>query len=74
MFTFFMARELEGAVAKISHLTLAEEELTVTWSLPVSKTDYAATGCRRTWGALASIRRALGRRAHFMPRKIIFTS
>ena len=50
LFTFFMVRELEGAVAKVAHLSLDEDELTVTWSLPVSKTDYAATGCKRSWG------------------------
>ena len=45
-----MIRELEGAVAKVSHMTLSEEDLTVTWALPVSKTDFAATGCKRSWG------------------------
>ena len=48
--TFFMIRELEGAVAKMGHMAFCVEDLTVTWALPVSKTDYTATGRKRTWG------------------------
>ena len=37
-------------MANIVHMTFRVEDLTVTWALPVSKTDYTATGCKRTWG------------------------
>ena len=50
--TFFLLREIEGAAARISHLSFNKPELTITWSLPVSKTDYTARGCSRTWGCI----------------------
>ena len=50
--TFFLLREIEGAAANINHLTFNGSELTLTWSLPVSKTDYTARGCSRTWGCI----------------------
>ena len=52
LFTFFVLREIEGALAKASSLTLDAETSTVTWSLPVSKTDPSAVGCVRSWGCL----------------------
>ena len=50
--TFFLLREIEGASARINHLTFNVSELTLTWNLPVSKTAYTARGCSRTWGCI----------------------
>ena len=50
--TFFLLREIEAAAAHINHLVFNVPELTFSWSLPVSKTDYTARGCSRTWGCI----------------------
>ena len=50
LFTYFVLRELEGALARRHHLTINHDAKTVTWELPVTKTDPAALGCKRTWG------------------------
>ena len=52
LYVFFMLRELEGSLAMRSHVKLNRRELTLTWSLPVSKTDPEARGCTRTWGGI----------------------
>ena len=46
----FLVREVEGSLAQREHLRLDREQMTVTWQLPVSKTDPEARGCERTWG------------------------
>ena len=48
----FVLRELEVAYAKISHVDINHDTKTVSWRLPVSKTDYKAVGCTRKWGCL----------------------
>ena len=52
LFTYFLLREIEGALARWSDVHLNLVACTVTWRLPVSKTDPAAKGCERTWGCL----------------------
>ena len=48
--TLFLLRELEAASATWSDIVLNDTAKTVTLTLPSSKTDWAAKGCRRTWG------------------------
>ena len=55
MFTFFMVRELEGALAARRDIHINTVTSTVTWHLPVSKTDPAALGCERTWGCTCTL-------------------
>ena len=50
LFTMFLLREIEGALAERGHVQLDHDQATVTWSLPASKTDPQARGCTRTWG------------------------
>ena len=51
---FFLLRELEAAAASWQDVVFAEDRFTVTLTLPSSKTDWSAKGCRRTWGCLCS--------------------
>ena len=50
---FFLLREIEAASASWRDVVLAEDRRTVTFTLPSSKTDWSAKGCRRSWGAYA---------------------
>ena len=54
LFTFFVLRELEGAMARRRDVRINAAARTVTWRLPVSKTDPGALGCERSWGCLCS--------------------
>ena len=53
--TLFLLRELEAASATWADIVLNEVAETVTLTLPSSKTDWAAKGCRRTWGCTCSL-------------------
>ena len=48
--TFFMLRELELSAIDVGDVVFTEN--TVTLSLPVSKVDWQAKGCRRTWNCI----------------------
>ena len=50
MFTMFLLREIEGSLAEVGHITMSDDEETVSWRLPASKTDPQAKGCTRSWG------------------------
>ena len=50
--TYFMLRELEASAVDLGDVSLAADSITL--SLPISKTDWQAKGCRRTWGCLCS--------------------
>ena len=50
LFTMFLMREIEGAMALRRHIVVDLKGLNVTWHLPVSKNDPAALGCQRSWG------------------------
>ena len=50
LFTMFMLREVEGAVARRSHVKVDTRLRQIVWQLPVSKTDPHAHGCERAWG------------------------
>ena len=50
----FILRELEIAVAVVSHWTFDHTLSTITWNLPTSKTDVMAVGIPRTWGCICS--------------------
>ena len=52
LLTYFLLRELEGAMAMWADITINTAAQTITWLLPVSKTDPMAKGCERTWGCL----------------------
>ena len=47
--TFFLLREIELAAAKVEHVKLSEDGLSVDWLLPTSKTDPRAVGVTRSW-------------------------
>ena len=47
---FFLLRELEAASASWQDVVLNEGASCVTLTLPSSKTDWSAKGCRRSWG------------------------
>lgn len=51
---FFLLRELEAASATWEDVVVSEDAKTITLTLPSSKTDWAAKGCRRTWGCVCS--------------------
>ena len=51
---FFMTREIEISCAGRCHVFEDEDNLEVTWSLPVSKCDPRAIGTTRTWGCVCS--------------------
>ena len=48
--TYFMLRELEASAVDMEDITLSDNEVTLT--LPVSKADWQAKGCRRSWRCL----------------------
>ena len=50
--SFFMTREIELTAANLGDFTWHEEERTVVWLLPASKTDTKAKGTRRSWGCV----------------------
>ena len=50
----FILRELEIAVAVVSHWSFDFTLNTITWNLPTSKTDVMAVGIPRTWGCICS--------------------
>ena len=52
--SFFMARELEVACAKVGSFHIALLEAEVTWNMPVAKNDVLALGTHRTWGCICS--------------------
>ena len=50
LYSFFVLREVEGSLAKRSHVRVNEGSCKVSWRLPVSQCDPAALGCTREWG------------------------
>ncbi|CAE8719354.1 unnamed protein product [Polarella glacialis] len=48
----FVVREIESAAALRSHIHLDITNLTVSWRLPMTKTDCSAVGKERRWGCL----------------------
>ena len=48
--TYFMLRELEASAVDRNDIVFGDAEVTL--SLPVSKTDWEAKGCRRTWACI----------------------
>ena len=51
---FFMLREIEATLMLVSSVTLNMAEATVTILLPITKTDWRALGCVRTWGCVCA--------------------
>ena len=51
---FFVIREIEAAFALAKHWNLDYGCKTITWHLPVSKTDPTAVGCYRSWGCVCT--------------------
>ena len=60
LFTYFLVRGIEGAMAKVDDVRLDRELQTISWRLSVSKTDPAALGCERKWGCLCASGQDLG--------------
>ena len=54
LFTYFLVRENEGAVARRSDISLNTVGRRVLWRLSASKTDPRALGSEREWGCLCS--------------------
>ena len=52
--SFFLMREIELAAADCGNVHLDDKARTVTWRLPMSKTDPRALGTERSWGCLCS--------------------
>ena len=50
--TYFVMREIELALARVSHLRIDKSVASCTLQLPVSKKDPRALGCERTWQCL----------------------
>lgn len=48
--TYFMLRELEVSAVELSDVTFTSDSVSL--HLPVSKTDWAAKGCTRTWSCI----------------------
>ena len=48
--TYFMLRELEVSAIELADITFSADSVSL--HLPVSKTDWAAKGCTRTWACL----------------------
>ena len=48
--TYFMLRELEASAVDVQDVSFSANSVTL--ALPVSKTDWSAKGCRRTWSCL----------------------
>eukprot|EP00435_Cladocopium_sp_Y103_P008710 s4463_g2.t1 len=48
--TYFMLRELEVSAIELTDITFSSDSVSL--HLPVSKTDWAAKGCTRTWSCL----------------------
>ena len=51
--TFWVLREIELSFAKVRHISIAPDG-SVSWDLPVSKTDPAAIGCTRSWACVCA--------------------
>ena len=47
--SYFLLREVEPAAAKVEHVKLSADQLSVDWLLPTSKTDPRAVGVTRSW-------------------------
>ena len=52
LFTHWLVRDMEGALAMAKDMHINTESQTATWRLCVSKTDPKALGCERAWGYL----------------------
>ena len=52
MALMFLCREVEAGTAERKHITMDAKRQTVSWLLPVSKTDVEARGCTRSWSCL----------------------
>ena len=52
LYTYWFVRDVEGALARFSDVTINTSEKMVSWRLSVSKADPAALGCVRKWGCL----------------------
>ena len=50
--SFFMLREIEAAALLWRHVDVVEATETVTLNLSISKVDFTAVGCRRSWGCV----------------------
>ena len=74
MATMFLTREVEVAMAERSHVVADHEEKTISWLLPVSKTDYKALGCRRSWGCSCTSSSSTGCVYHTMSDHLNFLS
>ena len=59
LFTFFLVRENEGAVARKADMTINTTGKTVLWRLSASKTDPRALGAEREWGCVLAVKRRL---------------
>ena len=53
--TLFLLREIELLAARRCHITIAEDQRSVTWLLPTSKTDPRAVGVSRSWDCICSM-------------------
>ena len=51
--TYFLLRELELSAIDMEDVTFTND--TVTLNLPVSKVDWQAKGCRRTWSCICNL-------------------
>ena len=68
--SFFMARELEVACARVTHFRFDVMKAEVTWNMPVSKNDLQALGTHRTWGCICQASLALGCPYHAAMRQL----
>lgn len=68
--TFFLARELELACAKVGHFYIDEPAHEATWNLPVSKNDVEALGTHRTWGCICGTSTEVGCPCHAAHRQL----
>ena len=48
--TYFMLRELEVSAIEMDDVAFTENSVAI--NLPVSKVDWSAKGCRRTWSCI----------------------
>ena len=53
--SFFLLREIEIAAARVGHVTLGADGLSVAWVLPKSKTDCRAVGVSRSWDCCCAV-------------------
>ena len=52
LFTHWLVRDMDGALAMARDMHINTESQTATWRLSASKTDPKALGCERAWGCL----------------------